>query len=209
MSTIHRIRLTHILIILGVIALGLAGRSALAAPVAQQVVTVEMQDFQFAPKTITIAAGTTVNWPNPGAAPHTTTSDTGLWDSGQKAPGESFSFTFSQAGTFPYYCTLHGTAGGVGMAGTIIVTAAQAAPAPTATRAPAAAAPTATRAPAGAAPAPTATSAPAAGGTGDTPPNLPATGSSGLNLLIVGIATLALGAGLALNRGARRPTNRP
>lgn len=216
MSSIHRLRLARVLIILGIVTLGLAGRSALAAPTAQQSMTIEMQDFQFAPRTVTIAAGTTVNWPNPGAAPHTSTSDTGLWDSGQKAPGESFSFTFTQAGSFPYFCTLHGTAGGVGMAGTIIVTAAQAAPAPTtppapaaptATRAPAAAAPTATRAPAGAAPAPTATTAPAAGGSYDTPANLPTTGQSDMNILLLGVAIMAVGAGVVLSRSGRRRTN--
>jgi LPXTG-motif cell wall-anchored protein len=217
MSSIHRIRLARVLIILGIAALGLAGRSALAAP-AQQSMTIEMQDFQFAPKTVTIVAGTTVNWSNPGAAPHTTTSEAGLWDSGQKAPGESFSFTFTQAGTFAYYCTLHGARGGVGMAGTIIVTAAQAAPAPTATKAPAPAAPTATKAPAaaqpaatkapaGAAPAATATTAPAAGGSADTPPNLPTTGQGDMNMLLLGIAIIALGTGTILNRSARRRSN--
>lgn len=217
MSSIHRIRLARVLIILGIATVGLAGRSALAAP-AKQSVTIEMQDFQFAPKTVTIVAGTTVNWPNPGAAPHTTTSEAGLWDSGQKAPGESFSFTFTRAGTFAYYCTLHGARGGVGMAGTIIVTAPQTAPAPTATKAPAPAAPTATRAPAaarpaatkapaGAAPAPTATTAPAAGGSGDTPPNLPTTGQSDMRMLLLGFAIIALGAGTILNRSARRRSN--
>jgi LPXTG-motif cell wall-anchored protein len=206
MSSIHQIRLARILVILSIVALGFAGRSTLAAPAAQRSVTVEMRDFDFAPKTLTITAGTTVNWPNTGQAPHTATSDTGLWDSGRKAAGESFSFTFNQAGTFPYYCTLHGTPGGVGMAGTIVVTAAQA-PAATATTAPARPAPAATRAPAGAAPAATATTAPAAGGANATPPTLPATGQSSINILLLGIATLSLVAGLVLNRSARRRAN--
>ena len=68
MSSIHRIRFSHILMMLGIIALGLAGRSTLAAPGAQRSTTIEMQDFQFAPKTVTIVVGTTVNWPNPGGA---------------------------------------------------------------------------------------------------------------------------------------------
>jgi LPXTG-motif cell wall-anchored protein len=218
MSSTHQLRLARILVVLAITALGLAGRGALAAPEAQASATVEMQDFVFAPKTITIAAGTTVNWPNTGQAPHTSTSDTGLWDSGQKAAGESFSFTFREAGTFPYYCTLHGTPGGVGMAGTVIVTAAQA-PAPAATRAPAPAAPTATiartvpavptmaTAPAAQAPAPRATTAPAAGGSGETPAPLPRTGQSSATILLLGIATLALGGGLLLRWNARRRTD--
>ena len=216
MSSTHQLRLARILVTLAITALGLAGRDAFAAPQAQQSATVEMQDFVFAPKTITIAAGTTVNWPNTGQAPHTSTSDTGLWDSGQKAAGESFSFTFREAGTFPYYCTLHGAPGGVGMAGTVIVTAAQA-PAPAATRAPAAptatiaraapAAPTMTTAPAVQAPAPRATTAPAAGGAGETPAPLPRTGQSSATILLLGIATLALGGGLLLRWNARRRTD--
>lgn len=222
MSSSHRIRFARVLMTLGIVALGLAGRSALAAPGAQRSTTIEMQDFQFAPKTVTISVGTTVNWPNPGAAPHTTTSDTGLWDSGQKAPGESYSFTFDQAGTFPYYCTLHGARGGIGMAGTIIVTAPQAPPAPTATKAPAAPAPTATRAPAAPAPtraspaAPTATTAPAAapaapaalaaGGSGEAPPTLPTTGQGNMNLFLLSLALLAFGSGFVLNRSAHRST---
>ena len=218
MSSTHRLRLARILVALAITALGLAGRDAFAAPQAQQSATVEMQDFVFAPKTITIVAGTTVNWPNTGQAPHTSTSDTGLWDSGQKAAGESFSFTFREAGTFPYYCTLHGAPGGVGMAGTVIVTAAQA-PAPATTRAPAPAAPTATTiraapaaptmttAPAAQAPAPRATTAPAAGGSSETPAPLPRTGQSSATILLLGIATLALGAGLVLRWNARRRTD--
>ena len=216
MSSTHQLRLARILVTLAITALGLAGRDAFAAPQAQQSATVEMQDFVFAPKTITIAAGTTVNWPNTGQAPHTSTSDAGLWDSGQKAAGESFSFTFREAGTFPYYCTLHGAPGGVGMAGTVIVTAEQA-PAPAATRAPAAptatiaraapAAPTMTTAPAVQAPAPRATTAPAAGGAGETPAPLPRTGQSSATILLLGIATLALGGGLLLRWNARRRTD--
>ena len=225
MSSTHRLRLARILVALAITALGLAGRDAFAAPQAQQSATVEMQDFVFAPKTITIAAGTTVIWPNTGQAPHTSTSDTGLWDSGQKAAGESFSFTFREAGTFPYYCSLHGEPGGVGMAGTVIVTAAQA-PAPAATRAPAPAAPTATTARAApaaptatiargapaapratTAPAPRTTTAPAAGGSGETPAPLPRTGQSRATILLVGIATLALGGGILLHWNARRRTD--
>jgi plastocyanin len=36
--------------------------------------------------------------------------------------GQTFSFTFSRPGTFPYHCRVHGAAGGQGMAGSVTVT---------------------------------------------------------------------------------------
>jgi plastocyanin len=69
----------------------------------------------------TIKAGDTVQWNFADSIPHSTTSGacctaSGMWDSGVKSSG-SFSFKFSQAGTYPYFCTVHGTM----MTGTVIV----------------------------------------------------------------------------------------
>jgi plastocyanin len=82
---------------------------------------VEMEDFQFNPKTLVITIGTTVKWGNRDEVIHTTTSDNDVWDSGSVAEGEEFSFTFTEPGIYPYYCIPHGAPGGTGMAGTIIV----------------------------------------------------------------------------------------
>jgi plastocyanin len=38
-------------------------------------------------------------------------------------PDAEYSYEFDQPGTYPYYCSIHGTATGVGMVGTIEVTA--------------------------------------------------------------------------------------
>lgn len=57
--------------------------------------------------TITITAGQTVTWANVDAVPHTVTSDTQLWSSGDIAPGNSFTMTFNTAGTYPYHCEMH------------------------------------------------------------------------------------------------------
>lgn len=46
------------------------------------VVDVRIQDFMFAPMTITVRVGTTVRWTNYGPSPHTVTTDMGLWGSG-------------------------------------------------------------------------------------------------------------------------------
>jgi predicted lipoprotein with Yx(FWY)xxD motif/plastocyanin len=83
-------------------------------------VKVNAQNFAFDPKGLTITAGTTVVWHNSDTIAHTVTSDTGLFDS-PLPPGADFQFTFSQAGTYPYYCRPHGGPGGVGMSGVITV----------------------------------------------------------------------------------------
>ncbi len=75
-------------------------------------VDVSIGDFFFAPQSVTVRVGDTVRWTNNGAAPHTTTSGTtpapdGKWASGILSSGQSFSFTFTQAGTSPYFCAVH------------------------------------------------------------------------------------------------------
>jgi plastocyanin len=68
-----------------------------------------IQDFAFNPASMTIYQGTTVRWTNLDGAPHTSTSDTGLWDSGSLVQTDSFQYTFTTAGTFTYHCDIHPT----------------------------------------------------------------------------------------------------
>lgn len=85
-------------------------------------VSVNIINFSFQPTPLTIPVGTTVVWTNRDIPPHTVTSDTGVWDSGVGTPlrtGATFSFTFTQVGTFPYHCMIHPD-----MHGTIVVTGA-------------------------------------------------------------------------------------
>jgi plastocyanin len=83
-------------------------------------VPVHIQDFQFSPKVVNITAGDTVHWLW-DASNHSTTSDSNLWDSGVKSNGSTFDHTFPTAGSFPYYCVVHGGPGGAGMSGTVVV----------------------------------------------------------------------------------------
>src|SRR5206468_1560141 len=90
-------------------------------------------DFAFNPSTLTIYQGTTVRWTNTGSATHTSTSDTGAWDSGSLVHNDTFLYTFTTAGTYPYHCDIHPS-----MTGTITVLAGCPPPAtPTATATPA------------------------------------------------------------------------
>lgn len=68
---------------------------------------VTIVDFSFMPSSLTISAGDTVRWTNQDAAPHTATSDNGVWDSGTLTTGNSYMRAFDDAGDFPYHCTIH------------------------------------------------------------------------------------------------------
>jgi len=78
-----------------------------------------MLDNRFVPTKLTVTAGTTVVWTNNGENSHNTTSFTGIWDSGLLNHGQSYQFTFGQAGTYRFLCSQHFLEG---MTGTITVT---------------------------------------------------------------------------------------
>jgi plastocyanin len=59
------------------------------------------------PNPVTISRGTTVTWMNNDSIAHTSTADGGAWNSGNMAPGASFSQTFQTTGSFTYHCALH------------------------------------------------------------------------------------------------------
>ncbi len=80
--------------------------------------TVQMMGTSFSPATITVPVGTTITWKNASNMPHTSTSDNGVWDTGNIAAGASATTKFSTAGTFPYHCTYHVA---LGMVGTVVV----------------------------------------------------------------------------------------
>lgn len=175
-------------------------------PVGAATLQVAAVDNAFEPRPITVAVGDTIVWTNSGQRPHTVTADNGSFDSATLTNGRTFSRSFSTPGTFAYYCSIHGGAGGQGMSGTITVAAAEVTPttvATVATTTPPAASPT-TVAPA-ASPTPTTRAvspttastvqaAPAA-----TPPTTAAavplarTGASSLAVALIGMGILLMG----------------
>ncbi|MCE8425591.1 MAG: cupredoxin domain-containing protein [Candidatus Methanoperedens sp.] len=71
-------------------------------------VSVAIQSSTFVPGTVGISMGTTVIWTNNDGVQHTVTSvPKGAFDSGPIDPGKTYSYTFNQAGTFEYSCTIH------------------------------------------------------------------------------------------------------
>ena len=86
----------------------------------------------FMPSSVTIHPGDQVKW-TWGSDFHSTTSGSpgmpsGIWDSGVINSGATFTHTFNTAGTFPYYCTVHGQC--CGMVGTVRVVAPSPTPTP-------------------------------------------------------------------------------
>jgi len=61
-----------------------------------------IQSSQFSPANLEVRVGTTVTWTNNDGVMHTVTSDSGVFDSGYLSNGDTFTFTFTEAGTFPY-----------------------------------------------------------------------------------------------------------
>jgi plastocyanin len=75
----------------------------------QQAATAEVKidNFSFGPATLTVAPGTTVTWINRDDIPHTVVSTDSVFKSKVLDTDEKFSFTFTKAGTYPYFCSIH------------------------------------------------------------------------------------------------------
>ena len=87
-----------------------------ATRVAPSAASVSIANFAFSPATLTVSVGTVVTWTNNDSTTHTVTSDTGVFSSGGMDQHATFSYTFSTAGTYTYYCSIH-----TYMKGTVIV----------------------------------------------------------------------------------------
>ena len=83
----------------------LPGAAQRAHAASDPVVTIS--NFQFSPSTITVHVGDTITWTNHGPSAHTATASNGSFDTGLLQKGTSASHTFTQAGTFTYFCRIH------------------------------------------------------------------------------------------------------
>ena len=95
-------------LVLGMGALG-AGQQHLELSAQQKPETAEVKidNFSFGPATLTIPVGTIVTWTNRDDIPHTVVSTDGVFKSKVLDTDEKFSFTFSKAGSYPYFCSIH------------------------------------------------------------------------------------------------------
>ncbi len=81
------------------------------------VMTVSIVDFAFDAPTLEIPVGTTVEWVNNDSFAHTVVANDQSFMSERLEAGDTFTFTFTTAGEFPYVCGIHPS-----MMGTIVVT---------------------------------------------------------------------------------------
>jgi amicyanin len=82
---------------------------AAAAQQKPEPVEVKIDNFSFGPAELTVPVGTTVTWTNRDDIPHTVVSsdDPKAFKSKVLDTDEKFSFTFTKAGTYPYFCSIH------------------------------------------------------------------------------------------------------
>ena len=78
---------------------------------------IAIQNSAFNPSLLHVQMGTTVTWSNLDSTAHHVVSDTGAFDSGVLNEGQSYSFTFTQPGTYQYHDAAQLT-----MRGSIVVT---------------------------------------------------------------------------------------
>ena len=68
---------------------------------------VKVDNFSFGPATLTVTVGTTVSWTNRDDIPHTIVSTEKVFKSKVLDTDEKFSYTFTKAGSYPYFCSIH------------------------------------------------------------------------------------------------------
>jgi plastocyanin len=86
-----------------------AAKTVSAQPQQAQASTAEVKidNFSFGPQTLTVPVGTTVTFVNRDDIPHTVVSTDGVFKSKVLDTDDKFVYTFSKAGTFPYFCSIH------------------------------------------------------------------------------------------------------
>ncbi|MFG1343410.1 cupredoxin family copper-binding protein [Xanthobacter autotrophicus DSM 431] len=76
-------------------------------PAAAEEVTVSIDNFTFSPAEVTIVPGTTVTWVNNDDIPHSVVDKKLSFRSKALDTEDRFSFTFTNAGDYDYFCSLH------------------------------------------------------------------------------------------------------
>ena len=91
--------------LLGPILGAMLALGGVAAQDATNVITID--NFTFSPKELTVAVGTTVKWVNHDDIPHLVVEKKTTFRSKALDTDDSYSYTFTSAGTFDYFCALH------------------------------------------------------------------------------------------------------
>ena len=92
-------------LVLGPVIGAMLAFGAVAAQDATNVITID--NFTFSPKELTVAVGTTIKWVNHDDIPHTVVEKQTTFRSKVLDTDDSYSYTFTSAGAFDYFCGLH------------------------------------------------------------------------------------------------------
>ena len=68
---------------------------------------IRVDNFTFAPDALTVPVNSTVTWVNKDDIPHVIASSDGVFKSKALDTDQKYSYTFTKAGTYPYYCSIH------------------------------------------------------------------------------------------------------
>jgi plastocyanin len=107
----------HRLFAIATLTLALGACSDSAGPAAN---TIDVNDNSFGPSSLSVASGTTVTWDWQGNTAHNVTWVAGTPAASPSQTSGTYTRNFAAAGSFEYYCTIHGTPT-TGMRGTITV----------------------------------------------------------------------------------------
>ena len=70
-------------------------------------VTVEIHNFDFFPRELTIPTGAAATWVNRDDVPHDATEEAAGWGTRTLNQGENATLTFDSPGVYRYLCTIH------------------------------------------------------------------------------------------------------
>jgi plastocyanin len=70
-------------------------------------VSVEIRDFDYSPRDLTVNVGTAVSWVNQDSVPHDATSREDTWKTERLDGGDSGTIVLDAPGRFEYYCSFH------------------------------------------------------------------------------------------------------
>jgi plastocyanin len=79
----------------------------LSMPVWADDVKIDIKEFMFGPKDMTVPVGTKVTWVNDDQIPHTVAETHKVFRSGALDTNDNFSYVFNTPGVFEYFCALH------------------------------------------------------------------------------------------------------
>ena len=114
------IRLIGPALLLSVVAVGCASQSAGSPSPVGAATLISIKGFAFNPNQPSVTKGETITWTNDDGTTHTVTSGVPGTPSGKfnqsVDAGKAFSFTFTETGTYEFFCNIHQT-----MRGTVTV----------------------------------------------------------------------------------------